>query len=379
MKKSLVALAALAATSAFAQVSITGNFDAGLQMLDYKGTKITGLQQNGSSTSGFQIRVTEKLADGMQANFIFGTDFNVVSRPGNTGAATAPAVTAPDTDTSATTGTFGNGELGGGLSGGFGRFDIGHLAFNTLTTTGTGQPFATAIGSGFGSIYRVNAAGNMVRDDNAFRYQTPAFNGFTASLYKSYKQTKVGTGVAADTNFSATLGGYDKLGSQEVGLNYANGPIAASISSLTQDSQQVGATALQNKINTIGANYTVGAAKLFILNQTHKTSGTGSTGTAAIDTNLTSVSGTYKMGQTTLLAQVGSLKADAGANTGKSSSITGLGVDYALSKMTNAYIRYESIKDDAGVVTGASQMAGYTAVGDNVTRTRTALGVKVAF
>jgi predicted porin len=332
------------------------------------------MQQNGSSTSGFQLRATEKLGNGLQANFIFGTDFNVVSRVANTGAATATTAG----DASLTNGTFGNGELGGGLSGDFGRFDIGHLTFNTLTTTGGGQPFGTAIGSGYGSIYRVNAAASMVRDDNAFRYQSPSMNGLVVSLYKSYKQTKSGTGIAADTNFNAGLGAYDKLGSQEVGLNYSSGPFAASVSSLTQDSQQVGAGNTESKVNTVSANYTMGAAKLFILNQTNKNSGSGATAAAAVDTNYTSVSGTYVMGKTTLLAQFGTLKADAGSNAGKSSTITGLGIDYALSKMTNAYVRYESIKDDAGIIS-ASQNGNYAPVGDNVTRTRTAMGVKFAF
>jgi len=308
----------------------------------------------------------------MAANFIFGSDFNGVSRDGNAGVATTSAAG----DASATAGTWGNGELGGGLSGAFGRFDIGHLAFNTLTTGATGQPFGTAFGSGFGSVYRVNAAGTRVRDDNAFRYVTPSFSGLTAVIYKSYKQTKTGTGIAADTNFNPALGGYDKLGSQEVGVNYANGPLAVSYSTLTQDNNQVGTGSTENKINSLGANYAMGPLKVFLFNQTNKNSGAGATGTAAIDTKYTTVSATYAMGATTLMLQTGTLKANAGANTGKSSKITGLGLDYALSKRTNAYLRSESINDEAGVISGATQMAGFSATGTDTKRTRTALGVR---
>jgi predicted porin len=362
MKKSLVALAALAATSAFAQssVSITGNVDAGYQSIDYKGNKVNGINQNGSSTTGFRFTGTEDLGGGLKANFIIGTDFNIVSRNANTGTASVIA-----TPVNSTAGTFGNGELSLGLSGGFGALTMGHLAFNTLTTFSTGQPFGTAIGGGYASVTRVNAAGTLVRDDNAVRYMTPTMNGFTGSLYKSYKQTK-----ATGTDFSATFGAYDKLGSDEVGINYANGPIAASYSSLKQDSVSVGSGTTENTVNTLGANYTMGAAKLFVLNQTNKTT----TGTVATDTKFSSVSATYTMGATTLMIQSGSLKQSAGANAGKKSDLTGIGADYALSKRTTAYLRNESIDDKAGVIAAAA-----TIDGTGTKRTRTAIGVRHTF
>jgi hypothetical protein len=254
---------------------------------------------------------------------------------------------------------------------------IGHLAFNTLTTTGTGQPFGTAIGGGYGSIYRVNAAASLVRDDNAFRYVTPSFSGLTGSFYKSNKQTKTGTGVAADANFNVALGAYDKLGSQEIGVNYANGPIAASYSSLKQDSKSVGTGTTESTVNTLGANYTMGAAKFMFLNQTNKNAVTGTTG---VDTAYTALSATYTMGKTVLMATTGSLKAKEGAaaTKDKKSTITGLGVDYSLSKMTALYGRYESIKDEAGVISAAGN-GNFTAATGNATRTRTAVGIRYNF
>jgi len=362
MKKSLVALAALAATTAFAQssVSITGNVDAGYQSIDYKGNKVNGIAGNGSSTTGFRLTGTEDLGGGMRASFIIGTDFSIVSRNANTGTASVIA-----TPVNSTAGTFGNGELSLGLSGGFGALTMGHLAFNTLTSFSNGQPFGTAIGGGYGSATRVNAAGNLVRDDNAVRYMTPAMNGFTGSLYKSYKQTK-----ATGTDFSTTFGAYDKLGSDEIGINYANGPIAASYSSLKQDSVSVGTGTTENTVNTLGANYTMGAAKFFLLNQTNKTT----TGTVATDTKFSSVSATYTMGATTLMIHSGSLKQSAGANAGKKSDLTGIGADYALSKRTTAYLRNESIDDKAGIIAAAS-----TIDGTGTKRTRTAIGIRHTF
>jgi predicted porin len=347
-------------------VTIAGLIDVGMQSIDYKGTSVNGFNQNGSGTSGFRLVGSEDLGGGLKANFIFGTDFNLVSRSANTGTANATA-------SLATVGTFGNGELGGGLSGNFGKFDIGHLNLNGLTTFAVGQPFGTAIGGGYGSITRVNAAASLVRDDNAFRYVSPAFSGLTVSLYKSNKQTK----AATSTDFTTALGGYDKLGSEEIGFNYANGPIAASFNSLKQDSRQVGTGTQDAKVNTFGANYTMGAAKFFVLNQTVKNSAV-----TTIDSSFTSVSAAYTMGATTVMAQMGSLKADAGSVggqiAGQKSKLVGIGADYALSKRTNLYARYESLDDKAGTISTAGN-GGFAAIGGETTRTRAALGVRHTF
>ncbi|MEY2792008.1 MAG: Gram-negative porin, partial [Pseudomonadota bacterium] len=71
MKKSLVALAALAATSAFAQssVQIVGGFDVGYQQLNIRGAKVTqSAASNGSYTSNVIFKGTEDLGGGLKAN-----------------------------------------------------------------------------------------------------------------------------------------------------------------------------------------------------------------------------------------------------------------------------------------------------------------------
>ncbi len=383
MKKTLVALAALAATSAFAQSSVTidGGFDAGYQAIDYKGNKVSGINGNGSSTSQINFRGTEDLGGGLKADFRVETDWNVVSNKANTGAASAinvasSAVTVNSNNS--TVGTFGNGELRVGLSqAGIGRIDLGAVNMNTLTTLGTGQPFGTAIGGGYASVTRVDAAGGAVRDDNTIKITTDSFSGVSATLLKSYKQTKASNGSASatavtaqQTTFSTSLGAYDKLGSQEIGINYANGPIAASYSTLKQDSVDVGTGTTATTVNTLGANYTMGAFKALVLNQTVKTT----TGTVATDTNYTALTGTYTMGQTVLMASTGKLKQDVGSNAGKESKLTGLGADYNLSKRTALYARYEKIDDQAGAIAAAATIDGSGKV-----RTRTALGLRTTF
>ncbi len=362
MKKTLIALAVLTVSGAsFAQssVSIDGIIDAGFLSADYKGTRVSGIANNGSSTSQINFRGTEDLGGGLKANFRVETDWNTVSNNGNTGAKKADG-------TVAAASTFGNAEIRVGVSGGFGSIDMGAVNYNTLGTYLTGQPFGTAIGSGF-RVTAVNDAQAVsgVRSDNSVKYVSPSFNGLTASLYYAGKQTKSGTGVATDTNFSTTFGAYDMQGTKEVGVNYANGPLVASFSNLKQDYNQVGTGTTDSTVNTLGANYNFGAVKVFLLNQTNKTN------TNSVNNKYTTVSATYTMGATTLMAQAGTLKNAAGLK----SDLVGLGADYALSKRTAVYARYESVDDKAGV----AAITGYTAVNGETTRTRTAVGVRHAF
>jgi predicted porin len=335
-------------------VQIDGVMDAGYQAIDYKGNKVSGIANNGSSTSQINFRGTEDLGGGLKATFRVETDWNTVSNNGNTGAKKADG-------TVAAASTFGNGEIRVGLAGGFGSIDMGAVNYNTLGTFLTGQPFGTAIGSGF----RATAINDVqtvsgVRSDNSVKYVSPSFSGLTASLYFAGKQTK-----SSATDFSTSFGGYDMQGTNEIGVNYANGPLVASFSNLKQDYKQVGAGTTDSTVNTLGVNYALGAAKLFLLNQTNKNS------TSTTNNKYTTVSATYTMGATVLMAQIGGLKNAAGLK----SDISAVGADYNLSKRTAVFARYESINDKAGLISVAG--AGYTAA--NTTRTRTAIGVRHAF
>jgi predicted porin len=340
MKKSLIALAALAATGAFAQssVSIDGVMDVAVTSIDYKGNKVSGIANNGSSTSQINFRGTEDLGGGLKANFRVETDWNTVSNSANTGS-TVP-----------TAGTFGNGELRVGLAGGFGTIDAGAVNYNSLISGLTGQPFGTAIGSGFGAT-----SARLVRSDNSINYKSPSFGGLTVSLYNAQKQTK-----ATGSTFSSTFGAYDFTGSDEVNVSYSNGPIAASFTNLKQKA----ADGTSTTFDTLGANYALGAAKLFALVQNTKNSAN------TVDNTYLAISGSYAMGATTLMASTGTFENKAGAK----SKLAAIGADYALSKRTAVYARYESIDDKAGAIAAAA-----TIDGAGTKRTRTAVGVRHAF
>ena len=386
MKKTLVAIAALAAFGAQAQssVQIDGIFDAGYQSVNYKGNKASGIAQNGSSTSQLNFRGVQDIGGGLKADFRLESDFNAVSTSANTGVAASINTTVANSNNGAAS-NFGNGEVRVGLNkDGIGRVDLGSVNYNTLSTYGGGQPFGTAIGSGFRTMY-VNdtQATSQVRAENAVKLSTATFSGLNATLYKSNKQTKAGTvtastvtGLVGQANaFSTSIGAYDQVGTTEAGLNYANGPLAASYSSLKQDwngvaalgSSSAAAGSTKKTVNTSSANYTLGDIKLFALHQTNKTSDN------ATNNKATTFSGTYTMGNTVLLAQIGSLKDVAG----NKSKLRGVGADYNLSKTAAVYLRAESIDDVAAEMNAAvtpSQIKG-----SGTKFTRSAVGLRVAF
>jgi len=379
MKKTLVAIAALASVTAFAQVTITGTFDSGYQALDYKGVKVIGFGNNGANTSGFAFNVTEDLGGGLKAIAKLGTDFNSVSTNGNRGVKNADG-------TLAEASAFGNSEIFGGITGGFGDLRIGVPNNNSLTSYTTGQPFGTAIGSAFRGLFATDdtLGSSLARQENSLKYSTPAMNGFTGVIYKSNKQTK-----AAVSNYSTTMGNYDVKGTQELAVNYANGPLNASYTSQVQDSQDVGASAVSayatgttattytttagttdNSLKTAAANYTMGQWTVYALNQTNGKSD------ATNKRSATMFSAKYVMGVHTFLVGTASAKASSGTYNGKTSTMTSLGYEYALSKTSNIYGRYESINDQAVLLTQPTQL---TAVSGNNTRTRTGFGLKIGF
>ena len=310
MKKTLVALAAYSAVAAFAQFSVDGIADAGYLSVNYKGNTARGVATNGSSTSQINFRGNEDLGGGLSAQFRIETDWNMVSNNGNAGTGSGTNAKSTADSINSTAGTFGNGELRVGLvSQSAGQIHFGAVNYNTLSTYLTGQPFGTAIGSGFRTFYINDAqATSSVRAENALKYVTPAINGFTGTIYKSNKQSTPTTVAASGTSttglntqpnaFGTAMGAYDQIGTTEFGLNYANGPIAASYSTLKQDFngiQSVNASlgaagTAEYTVNTMAGAYTLGAAKLMLLKQDTKTN------TSSVDNKATTVSATYTMG-----------------------------------------------------------------------------------
>jgi predicted porin len=414
MKKTLVALAALAATSAFAQSSVTisGGFDVGFQQMDAKGNKVTTTAaSNGSYTSNVVFAGTEDLGGGLKANFRYEIDPALSETSSKTAGTTATGTT------SNVTSSIGNGQSYLELVSNMGTVKLGTPNTATLGANGLGNAgFGTAVGSG----YRT-ASFDAVRFQNTIRFDTPTINGFSASYLTGAKNDKQSASPATGNAVNQQYG-RDEV--SEIALAYANGPINFNYAELSTKqyasvlaggigtqantaseitgygvTTAVRGTGGEFKLKTLAASYDIGAHRVAVFQQTVSsdvlkgaTAGTAATASAAAvnataakdvqyDRKSTGFAGYFMATPTTKLmfnrvtTKTGDETGITGGVDNAKTTTTGLGVDYAMSKRTTAYFRNESIKDLAGI----KAITGYTAATGNTTYKATAVGIRHTF
>jgi predicted porin len=344
MKKTLVAIAALTAVSAFAQssVSITGVLDASYSSTSGNGTTVSTKADTvnasiGSATSAINLAVVEDLGSGMKAQVFYGID------PRNMFA-------------NSTSSTLGRHEMYIGLSGGFGSIKLGSPNTAALSANGAGQVFGTATGGAYTNI--VTASGSAVRFNNSVRYDTPAFSGFSASV-------NYAPGNKDATAQTATLAAAPQV--TDIGLAYSNGPlnvnysnlkrsavVAASVAAQADGTASFGLAAVSateaSTYQSLGANYTMGAFKLLA------GYGKGEKSAASnADSKLSTLGASYTFGANTILAA----KTKTTLGTAAAREATGVRYDRALSKRTVAYVVHEAY--DSGAT--SANKTNITAVG----------------
>jgi len=202
MKKTLIAVAALAATGAFAQsaVNLTGAVGFAYQSVDSSANvRVNGLAMTDAVLA---VTVSEDLGGGMtaSANMTFdtgGSQFN-------------------------TAGNFNRRNTSMALSGGFGRFSMANTRSSDLMINAFVAPASLSDG-----IY--DTSGVIGRSPiDILTYTTPSFSGFTASL--SYVES--GTTAAVTPGYAVGQGDGGNLFTTTttvIGLNYANGPLAGGL------------------------------------------------------------------------------------------------------------------------------------------------------
>jgi predicted porin len=393
MKKTLIAIAALAATGAFAQstVTIDGLVDAGYVSYNYKGVGVTGIDRNLTSTSQINFRVSSDLGGGLKATWRSETDFSPVSNPvntgavGNVGATTGVAPASGAGTTNGVASAFMNGEQILALTGGFGKVAFGAINNGALAAHGTSQPFGTAIGSGFRAT-----SGSFVtpevRADNSFQYVTPTLGGgFTVGAIVRKQQAVTGTNSAFS---SATLGAQAQAGVTELTFAYNAGPLNALLVRATQDSTNMmtvtsgtGAvafptSAVKGTFTALAANYNMGAITVYGGYQLNKAA--PFSGANNVDRQTVTVAAQYVAGVHTMMGSYqrasNNLTITAPATT-SGSSLIGLGYEYALSKTAALTARYERIGDGANLVA----ITPFTAQNGATDRTRMGVGLRVGF
>jgi len=242
MKKTLIALAAVAATgAAFAQSSVTiwGIVDAGYASVKNSSTataastKKSGITNSGLNSSRLGFRGEEDLGGGMKAGFWLESALNNDDNTTSISFARRSTVS---------------------LMGGFGEVRIGRDYTPTFWNTTVYDAFGT---NGIGQAATPGLIGSSnataVRSNNSISYFLPAMSGFTG-------QVMVGFGENNQVGGTAAVKTGDYMG---VRVGYAAGPLSVHAAS----GKMEGATdAADVKTTNFGASYDLGMIKpaLFI-------------------------------------------------------------------------------------------------------------------
>lgn len=301
MKKTLIALAAVAATGvAFAQSSVTlyGVADAGINKVTDASASFSGSSTMNNGNSRWGIRGTEDLGGGLKAGFNFEQGVNI-----------------------------GTGELsqsGPGpfsraawmnLSGGFGEVRLGRTLnpsfFAAAAWELTGTANYSVVVSQFGPVL------GGVRNSSQFQYTTPNMGGFTATLGYILKANNGGDNAKVDLN-----------------AIYRNGPIVVALGyNKVQDAE---------KNIHVGARYDFGAFRVG-----------GAIIDPAGDARGFAIGGTFNAGPV-------SLTLDVARDTEFKDTDLLLEAKYPLSKRT---FTYAAVLRDGGNKAGALGAAGENKTG----------------
>ena len=385
MKKTLVALAALASVSAYAQTSVVidGYMDRGYTAVNST-SDIADLKTISSSagTTTVGIKVNEDLGKGLTAGLSINTDW---SELGGTSQANAVA--------NAQTSGFANSQSFFSLnSKDMGTLRLGAPNMFTLTNSiAVAQPaFSTGVGSIYSGAYSYsmglgttasgrggtvdasgtnsatanNATARSVRIGNTVQYSSPSFNG--ASVHLGYTQ--------ANNNMTTANAGGNTVGVMETALRYTNGPIDAMYSTIKYtigsngthqyiqgSASSVAFTADSNVAQTSTQNLLGVAYKVMPTLTLNFGSGTTSSSSGTYQSTSKTYGGTYNMGQFDFML-VTSATDDKGT-TNFDKKMTGMGLNYNLSKQTRLYYRASNNNYGSNVAATAGSSVKVTAFG----------------
>ena len=353
MKKSLIALAVLAASgAAMAQSSVTlfGIVDANVGYVNHAGAdngSRYGIGNSGNATSRLGLRGTEDLGGGLKAGFwLEGALLN---------------------DTGNSSGFDFKRESTVRLSGGFGEVRLGRELTPTFRAINKYDVFGAAgIGRymGFQAWDGAGGDANRVRASNMITYASPNFSGFNASVAYAFDE-KVSPAYKQG-RYAGGMVGYD------------NGPL-----SVTASYAQL-LTSTESLTASLGASYDFGVAKLTAMGTQTKYKYVGSSPKF----------NSYLIGLSAPVGGVGEVKAQyafydqKGYNTVNSSAKAhqfSLGYVHNLSKRTALYGTVAYLKnkgtsslglDAAGSYSGANSIGGVNA-GQNQTGAQ--VGIRHAF
>ncbi|MBL0943205.1 MAG: porin [Hydrogenophaga sp.] len=322
MKKTLIALAAVAASSAaLAQSSVTlfGIVDVAVRNVKQGGVSQSSLSQDGTASSRIGFRGVEDLGGGMSASFWLEG--------------------ALDPDTGNAAGLTFQRRSTVSLSGGFGEVRLGrdytptfwnHTVYDPFGTNGVGSSTNTfgALGSG---------ATTVVRANNTIAYFTPNISGFQGQFQYAFKETQTDN----DPNKYAGLR-----------LTYNAGPLSVALATAAEGS--AAANVNKFKRTNVGASYDFG----FIKPMAQYTIGKFETN-AGVDQEVKHlmVGLTAPVGPGLIKASYTRSSYD---NFAGDANQVAIGYEYGLSKRTALYTNYSRISNKVGAAFSVSAEAGAT-------------------
>ena len=389
MKKSLIALAALAATGAFAQSSVTlfgvADIAYGTHKTTGTGTnsiKSSGVMDGGNAGSRIGFRGTEDLGGGLRAEFMveqgiaptndemFGTRTAAAGHQvdGFSAGGSAAAV-------SGAAGAYSNGtnrQTYLGLISGMGTLRVGYqytnmyelATFGGYTMGSEGLP-----GADKGHLLG-NAAVGGTRA-NGLTYISPAFSGFTVRAQYGAGSAGRESYVANAANAASNLS-VDKAIRTSIMAKYDAGPLSAALAitnnKVTQSTRAVGSQTINaygaisaaataattnaaeraGKMTQIGASYNLGVAKVGFTYLDGDNGGTGtSTQNSSYKANNLSV--TVPFGALVPFVSMGNAKTtnDTTSVVSENYKMSQFGARYSLSKRTTAYVMVGTTKNSA--------------------------------
>jgi len=362
MKKSLIALAALAvvsAASAQSTVTLSGNLDVsygsigGTTPAANKGQTVSS--QIGSSTSAINIEAVEDLGGGMKAGARVELDPRNLMVDG---------------------GAFATSQSYVMIQTGFGTVKAGRPNTPSYDAFAAASALGTATGSGY--TYTNGNVTMATRFNRSVKYESPTFSGLTASVVFA-------PGNDSPAASTAVYGGlpYQRK-TTDIGLKYVNGPLNIALANISASSQTNAATVAptgtaKTSMTTIGASYVLGAFTGYAGYNTGDTLGYAGSianpvAARAIAENLKTsgfrLGAKYVIGNTTLLASTAKQDIDFTTGVTTAVKVSGIRAEQALSKRTAVYVAYENYNTGfaagtvaATTVTGATGKINTTAVG----------------
>ena len=318
MKKSLIALAVLAASgAAMAQSSVT-----------LYGVADAGVTSGNNLTSRLGFRGVEDLGGGLKANFVLEGGINLDSGDGMSGGATGTGFEFKRRSTVGLSGGFGEVRMGRELTAAYNataRYDV-------FGSVGIGQSRLWADGDIADPINNVNANAGAVttnlRISNALTYVSPDFSGFKVGLNYGFGETTTGN---SDSGY---------LGA---GLMYDNGPLSLGLG-LERLNSGLNSDAVSDiDAWSLGGSYDFGVAKLlagYRVSTVDRATGENKLSGAYLAATAPVGAGTVRVSYNRYENELANVK-------GKADQFA-VGYVYGLSKRTSVYGTYAYIKNKDG-------------------------------